>query len=32
MDLEPARKILNFEPQDTWPEGIEEEMMNGVKL
>jgi uronate dehydrogenase len=31
MDLEPARKILNFKPQDTWPEGIEEEMMKGVK-
>jgi nucleoside-diphosphate-sugar epimerase len=23
MDLEPARKILGFVPQDVWPEGIE---------
>jgi hypothetical protein len=23
-DLEPARQLLGFEPQDIWPEGVEE--------
>jgi uronate dehydrogenase len=27
MDLEPARRLLGFEPQDTWPEGIEPSML-----
>jgi len=27
LDLEPARRILGFEPQDIWPEGIEPAMM-----
>lgn len=31
MDLEPARKLLGFEPQDTWPEGIEESMLAAAK-
>jgi hypothetical protein len=22
MDLEPARRVIGYEPQDTWPEGL----------
>jgi nucleoside-diphosphate-sugar epimerase len=30
LDLEPARRIVGFEPQDTWPEGIEEPILAGM--
>lgn len=29
LDLEPARRVLGFEPKDTWPEGIETALMSG---
>ena len=28
MDLEPARRIIGYEPQDTWPEGLPFEIEN----
>jgi uronate dehydrogenase len=31
MDLEPARKVLGFEPRDAWPEGIEPEMLAALR-
>ncbi len=30
LDLEPTRRVVGFEPQDTWPEGIEETMLAGL--